>query len=144
VLNAAPARETAAELTSLIDVLVVNAVEADMMGGGRVEGLGEARRAAERLLGLVPAVIVTAGESGLAVAKRGAETATIAAHQVRAISTHGAGDAFIGALAAKLAAGETLSGAAIYANAAAAALVSTPEVSRSCLTASDSLRLLRG
>ena len=142
VLNAAPVREGLSDLLTSVDILVVNAVEAEMMGGGKVASLTEARRAADRLLALAPAAIVTAGAAGAAVAERGTETATIEPHKVEAISAHGAGDAFVGALAARLAAGDGLRAAAAYANAAAAALVSTPEASRSGLGPADALRLL--
>jgi ribokinase len=46
------------------------------------------------------------------------------AHPVKVVSTHGAGDAFLGALAAELARGAELSAAARYGQAAAALHVS--------------------
>ena len=36
IINAAPARAFATSLADLIDVLVVNSIEAEMLGGGRV------------------------------------------------------------------------------------------------------------
>jgi sugar/nucleoside kinase (ribokinase family) len=48
----------------------------------------------------------------------------------------------IGALAARLAQGAPLAEAARYANAAAAALVATPEAERAALTAADTARFL--
>ena len=56
---------------------------------------------------LAPNVIVTAGAQGLAAAFD-AETVSIPAEKVQVVSTHGAGDAFIGALAAALLAGTPL------------------------------------
>ena len=143
ILNAAPVRATAPDLLDLVDIVVVNGLEAEMLGADPVEDLEGASRAAERLLALVPSVIVTAGPSGLAVAERGAETATVPAHKVEVISTHGAGDAFIGALAARLASGSDLLAAAVYANAAAAALVATPDDARHRLEPGDATRILR-
>lgn len=131
VLNAAPTRETDPDLLAMVDVMIVNAVEAEMMGCGGVDSLAGAELAAERLLALAPSVIVTAGAAGLAIAQRGADPVRIAARRVRAVSSHGAGDAFVGALAARLAAGEALVAAAHHGNAAAARLVSTPEGPRS-------------
>ena len=49
---------------------------------------------------------------------------------VRLVSTHGAGDEFIGVLAAGLVRGEAMRPALLAANAAAARLVSTPENER--------------
>jgi ribokinase len=133
IINAAPAREMSPELLDLVDVLIVNAVEAEMLGGGVVVDLASAAVAAERLGARVPAVIVTAGGHGLAL-RSGVGSATIGAHPVSLISTHGAGDAFVGALAAQLSRGAALETAAVYANAAAAVLVATPETERQNLT----------
>ena len=55
--------------------------------------------------------------------------------------THGAGDTFVGALAARLAAGDALPEAAAYANAAAALAVATPP-GRPRPTPADVARLL--
>lgn len=119
VLNAAPARAIGAEFAALVDLLVVNAVEAEMMGGGAVTALPEAEAAAVRLAARYPAVIVTAGGRGCAGAFAGGRFA-LAAEQVEVVSTHGAGDAFIGALAAALLGGAGLEAAAQAASAAAA------------------------
>ena len=59
LLNAAPARELSAEFAGLVDLLVVNAVEAEMMGAGAVRSLEDAGAAAERLARRFPAVIAT-------------------------------------------------------------------------------------
>ena len=142
MINAAPVREMTAALLELVDILIVNALEAQMLGGGTVADLPDAARAAEALTRLVPSVIVTAGGHGLALSAPGI-SATIGAHAVGLISTHGAGDAFAGALAARLVKGETLEKAAIYANAAAAVLVSTPEAQRHALTSAATVRLLQ-
>ena len=65
------------------------------------------------------AVIVTVGEEGAWLVDDGAPE-RLAAHDVDAVDTVGAGDAFCGALGARLAAGASLREATIYANAAAA------------------------
>lgn len=119
VLNAAPAREMGETLAGLIDLLVVNAVEAEMLGGGGVASLTEAEAAAARLAARFAGVIVTAGGLGCAGVS-GAGRFAVAAERVKVVSTHGAGDAFIGALAAALVRGAALEEAARAASAAAA------------------------
>jgi ribokinase len=142
ILNAAPARAWAAGLDGLVDILVVNAIEAEGFGAAPVASLADAAIAAERLLATADSVIVTAGGAGLAVASRDGRRAALPGHPIRLVSTHGAGDALIGALAARLAAGDTLADAARYANAAAAVLVATAEEARAALTPADARALL--
>jgi ribokinase len=127
LINAAPARQLSAELTQLIDVIVVNAVEAEMLAPvSRVETLEEALTAARALAAQYPTVVVTAGGAGVACAQLSpAFETTLEAKKVKLVSTHGAGDEFIGVLAAKLAAGAGISIALEKANEAAAILVST-------------------
>jgi ribokinase len=140
VLNAAPARPLGS-LAGLVDVLVVNTVEAEMLGAGRVDGLESAAAAARALRAQAPTVVVTAGAAGLAAAAD-TETVTVPAHQVPRAETHGAGDAFVGAFAACLADGAPLADALRYANAAAALHVGTPEADHDALGPADVRRLL--
>ncbi len=124
LLNAAPARVLAPEFAALVDVLVVNSVEAEMMGTGPVHNLQSAADAAAQLGRSFPTVVVTAGGLGLAgVTGRGAPT-ELPAEPVEVISTHGAGDCFVGALAVGLAGGITLADACTSASHAAALHVS--------------------
>ena len=141
LLNAAPARAPLDALYRLVDVLVVNAIEAEMLGAEPVADLASAERAACALAALAPVVIVTAGGDGVAV-RDAHESWVLAPHRVALVSTHGAGDAFVGALAAQLATGQALRDAVVYANAAAAVIVSTPEPRRAALDRSDTARLL--
>ena len=60
------------------------------------------------------------------------------------VSTHGAGDAFVGALAARLAMGDGLDLAVRYANAAAALLVGDPDDVRGGPGPAEVARLLAG
>jgi ribokinase len=120
LLNAAPFRALGAAFRALIDILVVNAVEAEMMGTGPVTDLASAARAAQDLAARGKTVIVTAGGAGLAaVGSDGAEL-QVAAEKVKVVSSHGAGDAFIGALAVQLADGARLEMACRAASQAAA------------------------
>ena len=120
VVNAAPARQMAAEFADLVDVLVVNAVEADMLGAGLVTDLPSASRAAEALSRRCRNVIVTAGANGLALRTAAGSDFSLMAKPVKVKSSHGAGDAFIGALVAAVARGGDLQTACIAANDAAA------------------------
>jgi ribokinase len=126
VLNAAPTRPLDPPLADNVDILVVNAIEAEMMCGVVVGSLGAAAEAAVRLSNHVNNVIVTAGGLGLALVEGRQSPQIDAAHSVSLVDTHGAGDAFIGALVARLVAGSSLIEATRFANAAAAVFVSTP------------------
>ena len=145
VLNAAPARPLTDELAALVDILVVNEIEAEMMAGcPPVSGFEAAEAAAAALLARAPQVMVTLGGDGLVSMSREGAALRVRGHEVAVASTHGAGDALIGALAARLATGVPLLDAARYANAAAAALVATPENERGELTREATLSLLAG
>ena len=142
--NAAPARPLEPAMTPLVDVLVVNAVEAEQLTGVTVNGLDDAGTAAKQLVAAgFPTVVVTAGGDGSVLAERGQSEHRVAAYPVAVVNTHGAGDAFIGALAARLSAGTPLRGAVEFANAAAAALVGTPVADRALVTSAHAEKLLR-
>jgi ribokinase len=131
VLNAAPARKLSDELIALVDILVVNAIEAEFLAGvSVVETLDGAAQAARLLTDLCPVAIVTAGGGGVACCDRTGEAFALPAIPVKLVSTHGAGDEFVGALAAALARGQDIRAAVTAANAASALLVSTPEAER--------------
>ena len=124
VLNAAPYRALSPDLAGLVDILIVNAVEAGMMGTAAVTDLASAAVAAKSLVRRFDRVIVTAGSHGLAAIDGDGAAVVIAAEKVTAVSSHGAGDAFVGALAASLVAGHDLRAACQHASAAAARHVS--------------------
>jgi ribokinase len=131
ILNAAPARPVGQDLLDLVDILVVNAIEAEMLASTPVvETLEGAMQAAIKLLDRSRAVVVTAGGEGCAYADRGGKRVSIPARKIVVASTHGAGDEFIGALTAALWRGLDTEAALHAANDAAATLVSTPESKR--------------
>ena len=123
-LNAAPARPLSPELAGLVDVLIVNSVEAEDLCGVVVDTLAAAGEAARVLAARFPTVVVTAGGDGVAGLGAGAAPILLSALPVELVSTHGAGDVFVGALAVSLAAEKPLPEALDAANRAAAAHVS--------------------
>jgi ribokinase len=126
LLNAAPFRKLDREFQGLVDILVVNAVEAEMMGAEEVIGLQSAADAAKMLANGFETVIVTAGAKGLAAWGVNSERLQIPAEKISVVSSHGAGDAFTGTLAAKLATGLGLEQACRGASTAAAKHVAQP------------------
>jgi ribokinase len=137
LLNLAPTFEVPRKLLERLDPLVVNEHEAAFLLGSRVEGVEGVLSAAPELLSLGPgSAVITLGAAGAVVAD--SSTAThIPAQEVEVVDTTGAGDAFVGALAARLARDAPLEEAASYAVRAGAAAVTkrgaqgalpTPEV----------------
>lgn len=131
LLNAAPARAMSNALRAQVDILVVNAIEAEMLANvAVVETLDGALAAARLLARDYPEVVVTAGGAGLAYADRKGREIVMPAVKIKVESTHGAGDEFIGVLAARIASAADMESALRQANEAAAKLVSTPEKDR--------------
>jgi ribokinase len=127
VLNAAPARDCGDDLLELVDVLVVNRVEAEMLSGGGVGDRDAAIVALAKLGADRRAVVITLGAGGLVAAAPDRPAFALAAVKVDVVSTHGAGDCFVGTLAHRLARGDGLVEACHQANAAAARFVSGGE-----------------
>ncbi len=124
VLNAAPARVLSDDLIDLVDVLVVNRVEAEAMAGMVVGDRVSARIVMPALGSNSRSVVITLGGEGLVVAAKGQSVTELPAIPVQVTSTHGAGDCFVGVLAAELAKGTSLVAACHVANAQAALYVS--------------------
>lgn len=134
ILNAAPARAMSADLLDLVDVLVVNRVEAEMLSG-----LSDPAEALAALHAPKRDVVLTRGGEGLIAMNRDGSRFAIPALPVKMISSHGAGDCFCGALATRLAAGDDLMTACTFASTAAGLFVSTPEENQK-LIGLDSVR----
>ncbi len=127
ILNAAPARATPAELLDRVDVLVVNRVEAEMFSGTKVADRDGAMEALPKLAKTARGVVVTLGGDGLVVQAASEAPLWIAPKPVKVVSTHGAGDCFVGTLAARMAKGDSLLQAADFANVVAANFVGRVE-----------------
>jgi ribokinase len=128
VLNAAPARIISEELLGLVDVLVVNRVEAEMLSGLIVRDKISAMKALPKLARLGQDVIITLGGLGLVFQTKAMTSHFIEPHKIIVESTHGAGDCFIGVLAGALANGADISAACVKANQSAAKFVSGSEI----------------
>lgn len=100
VLNPSPLAEVADELLALTDVLVLNAGEAEQLLGA---GDGAAVREAARARGVATTVVTLGGDGAVVLAD---EVTAVPAAAVDVVDTTGCGDAFLGALAARLAAGD--------------------------------------
>ncbi len=120
ILDPAPVVALSDELLSMVDIIKPNEIEAQMLTGVKVTDFESASRAADVLFAKgVGCVMITLGAKGFLIAtKDGREL--IGNHQVKAVDSTAAGDTFTGALACRLAAGDSLREAAVYANAAAA------------------------
>jgi ribokinase len=121
VHNCAPFRQPQLQTA---DLVIANRIEASQYTGMEIAGVEDLLRAAGRIAGMKDAV-VTAGAMGCAVAARSGARQFIPPHEVQAISSHGAGDCFTGAMAAHLAEGGDLVSAARFASVAAALFVSS-------------------
>ncbi|MCQ9162583.1 MULTISPECIES: ribokinase [unclassified Arthrobacter] len=129
LLNLSPYAPVGDALAHLTDVLLVNAHEASAFLGGPAMPAADAPEsdwldAAAHFAGRgLAQVLVTLGSDGSVVldsTNRAHPVVRIAPTVVDAVDTTGAGDAFTGAVAARLAAGDSLADAARYASVAAA------------------------
>lgn len=126
VLNLAPATEIPSATLAQLEVLVVNRSEAEFLLRRPLPDADARRSAAAELRDLGPgAVVLTAGGDGAVVADADG-TRDVAALPVEVVDTAGAGDAFVGVLCARLAAGATLDDAVAAATRAGATAVRTP------------------
>jgi ribokinase len=141
VLNAAPARPLTRELLAMIDTLIINENEAaalaSMLGWPPEAGAFAAAAAAE-IDDLE--VVVTLGAAG-AISVRGHDSIQVAAPRVDVVDTTGAGDAFVGAFAAALDAGDDRPKALSIAT-AAGSLACTMHGAQPALPARDAIDAL--
>ncbi|MGB1752717.1 MAG: PfkB family carbohydrate kinase [Paracoccaceae bacterium] len=122
-LNAAPARALDDELLQLLDVMIVNRVEAEFYKSHLADHVKQ------RIT-----LIETQGGAGVAIHRHGQKPTHHDAFGVKVLSSHGAGDMFAGALAARHLMGQSMEDATHYAQAAAALHISSPLETRSTIT----------
>ncbi|WOH49037.1 ribokinase [Bradyrhizobium sp. sBnM-33] len=140
ILNPAPAIACGPELLDLVDILVLNETELGLLAQTELHDTDDPSRFVEAALRLPTAsdkiICVTLGKRGVLAIVRG-EPTLIAGRAVKAVDTTGAGDCFVGALAAQLARGETIGDALEYANAAASICVQRMGAAPSMPTAAE-------
>ncbi|MGJ4997444.1 ribokinase [Bradyrhizobium sp. HKCCYLS3077] len=122
ILNPAPASTFAQGLFALVDVLVLNETELGFLSGVELGDTPTPQQVVETVGRLHPradqTICVTLGARG-AIAVRGGDAKLVEGRMVKAVDTTGAGDCFVGALAARLSQGAGIADAIAYANVAA-------------------------
>ncbi|MGY4361814.1 sugar/nucleoside kinase (ribokinase family) [Bradyrhizobium sp. i1.7.7] len=129
-----------AELLALVDILVLNETELGFLAGVELSDGDEAATiidVARQLQAREDQIIcVTLGKRGV-LALAGRKEFAVSGRAVKAVDTTGAGDCFVGALAAQLAEGVSLRTALAFANAAASISVQRMGAGPSMPTAAE-------
>lgn len=126
ILNAAPALTPNKDFFERIDLLIVNQLEAKMLLNEE-PSIFNNLDALRKLQNLGPKeVIITLGADGYTGISKNGEIFSEPGIKVDVLSTHGAGDSFVGTLAAFICKGEPINIAAQYAQASSALHVKTP------------------
>ena len=126
ILNAAPALTPNKSFFERIDLLIVNQLEAKMLLNEE-PSIFNNLDALRKLQNLGPKeVIITLGADGYTGISKNGEIFFEPGIKVDVLSTHGAGDSFVGTLAAFICKGEPINIAAQYAQASSALHVKTP------------------
>jgi ribokinase len=140
ILNPAPAKEFSRELLDLVDVLILNETELGFLARTELRDTDDHVRFIEaaRSLGVAKdkVICVTLGKRGL-VALIDGRPHIDDGRPVKAVDTTGAGDCFVGAVAALLADGQSLQSAFGYANIAASICVQRMGAAPSMPTAEE-------
>jgi len=140
ILNPAPARLVDSELLALVDILVLNETELGLLAKAELREDDAATRFVAAAKALQArhdqSICITLGKRG-AVALIDGQTIVVPGRAVKAVDTTGAGDCFVGALAAQLARGALIRDALGYANAAASICVQRMGAAPSMPTAAE-------
>jgi ribokinase len=140
ILNPAPAIAFDTGMRDLVDILILNESELGFLTGTELRDTDEPARfiAAARALRATgdQTICVTLGKRGV-LALINDEPVLVAGYAVKAVDTTGAGDCFVGAVAAQLAGGKPIRDALGYANAAASICVQRMGAAPSMPTAAE-------
>ena len=121
-------------MLDLVDILILNESELGLLAKTELRDTDDDARligAARSLPTKDKIICVTLGKRG-AMALINGEPVIIPGRAVKAIDTTGAGDCFVGAVAAQLATGKPIRDALLYANAAASICVQRMGARRRC------------
>ncbi len=139
ILNPAPAIEFNRELLELVDILILNESELGFLAKTEFRDTDDPAPFIEAVRWLQTkdkTVCVTLGKRGVLALIEG-RPLIIPGHTVRVLDTTGAGDCFVGAVAAQLAGGKSIREALAYANAAASICVQRMGAAPSMPTAAE-------
>ena len=140
ILNPAPAIECGTGLLDLVDILILNETELGLLARSELRDTDDPAcflDAARSLpFGKDRIICVTLGKRGVLALING-EPSIVAGRTVEAVDTTGAGDCFVGAVAAQLAGGRSIRDALDYANAAASICVQRMGAAPSMPTAAE-------
>jgi ribokinase len=140
ILNPAPAKQFGPELLDLVDILILNETELGFLTGTELRDSDEPARFVEAARRMPDnpdrMVCVTLGKRGV-LALIEDQPLLVPGRAVKAVDTTGAGDCFVGALAAQLAHGRMIRDALDYANTAASICVQRMGAGPSMPTAAE-------
>jgi ribokinase len=140
ILNPAPAIAFDADMLDLVDILILNESELGLLTNTELHDIDDHARfldAARSLpTGNGKIICVTLGQRGVLALVDGAPV-IVPGRTVRAVDTTGAGDCFVGAIAAQLAQGKSIRDALDYANVAASICVQRMGAAPSMPTAEE-------
>jgi ribokinase len=126
ILNPAPMVAFDRELLDLVDILILNETELGVLTNTELSDTDDLPRLVDALrslpTGAGKAICVTLGKQGV-VALVNDKPIIVRGRPVEAVDTTGAGDCFVGAVAAQLAGGNSIENALNYGNAAASICV---------------------
>jgi len=145
ILNPAPAIEFDRRLLDLLDILILNESELGLLAKTGLHDTDDPAvfiEAARSLQSKGKTICVTLGKRGVLALIKG-KPLIIPGHTVKAIDTTGAGDCFVGAVAAQLAGGKSIREALDYANSAASICVQRMGAAPSMPTAAEVEAVLR-
>ncbi len=145
ILNPAPAVAFGRELLDLTDILILNETELGFLSKAELRDTDPARivEAARALdMGRDKIICVTLGKRGIVALIDGRQH-TYSGRAVTAVDSTGAGDCFVGAVAARLADGQSIQSAFDFANTAASVCVERMGAAPSMPTIAEVSAILR-